>query len=427
MSELVVYLGGERAGRLVLKENGNLQFRYDGGYSGPPISQALPLQKDAHPHAICRAVFGGLLLEGEGRKAIARNFGISVGNDYALLEELGGDCAGALTLVPPGSSLPGEPLLRELSAEDLDETIRELPARPLAADPEAGTRLSLAGAQPKLPVIVEGETVSLPLNAAAATTHIVKPEPSAFPGLVDNELFCMELARRIELPTASVARRETRSGVPYLIVERYDRDLTVDPIRRLHQEDFCQALGRPSDRKYQVEGGPSVEQAVSLLRRASAVPARDLPTFWKALVFNWLIGNCDAHGKNYSLLYDAGTKATLAPLYDLVSTTSYEDLETKLAMSIDGARELLDVDDAAWRELAEQTNFSQRFRLQTQIELAERVAVESRALAMNHAHDNETVKAILDGILERSERLAQEASRPRVAVAGGHAGLPESG
>jgi serine/threonine-protein kinase HipA len=427
MSELVVYLSDEAAGRLILKENGSLQFRYEDGYSGPPISQALPLQKDAHPHSICRAVFGGLLLEGEGRRAIARNFGISVGNDYALLEELGGDCAGALTLAPPGTPPPGEPRLRQLSAEELDETIRELPARPLAADPEAGTRLSLAGAQPKLPVIVEGGRASLPLNAAAATTHIIKPEPATFPGLVDNELFCMELARRVELPTASVARRETRSGVPYLIVERYDRDLTVDPIRRLHQEDFCQALGRPSDRKYQAEGGPSVEQAVSLLRRASAVPARDLPTFWKALVFNWLIGNCDAHGKNYSLLYDAGTKATLAPLYDLVSTTSYENLETKLAMSIDGARELLDVDDAAWRELAEQTSFSQRFRLRTQIELAERVAVESQELAKSPTHDNDAVGAILDGVLERSAKLAQEASRPNETVAGGRAGLPEFG
>jgi serine/threonine-protein kinase HipA len=224
-----------------------------------------------------------------------------------------------------------------------------------------------------------------------------------------------------------VARRETRSGVPYLIVERYDRDLTVDPIRRLHQEDFCQALGRPSDRKYQAEGGPSVEQAVALLRRASAVPARDLPTFWKALVFNWLIGNCDAHGKNFSLLYDAGTKATLAPLYDLVSTTSYEKLETKLAMSIGGARELLDVDDAAWRKLAEQTSFSQRFRLRAQVELAERVAAESQELAMSHAHSNDAVETILDGILERSAKLTQEASRPSEAVAGGRAGLPESG
>jgi serine/threonine-protein kinase HipA len=411
MSELLVYLGDEPAGQLILKENGNLQFRYEGGYPGPPISQALPVQADAHPHSVCRAVFGGLLLEGEGRKAIAKNFGISVGNDYALLEELGGDCAGALTLVPPGTALPKEPRLRRLSAEELDETIRELPTRPLAADPEAGTRLSLAGAQPKLPVIVEGEAISLPLNAAAATTHIIKPEPPAFPGLVDNELFCMELARGVELPTAPVARRETRSGVPYLIVERYDRDLTVDPIRRLHQEDFCQALGRPSDRKYQAEGGPSVEQAVSLLRRASAVPARDLPTLWKALVFNWLIGNCDAHGKNYSLLYDAGTKATLAPLYDLLSTTSYEGLETKLAMSIGGTRELLDVDDAAWRKLAEQTSFSQRFRLRTQIELAEGVAAESQALAMSHAHYNDAVETILDGILGRCTKLAQEASR----------------
>src|SRR6478609_4272814 len=161
MNELLVHLAGEPAGRLVLKQNGNMQFRYDGGYSGVPISRAMPLQEEAHPHATCRAVFGGLLLEGEGREAVARNLGISAGNDYALLKELGGDCAGAITLVPPDTELPTEPRLRPLSAGELDETIRDLPLRPLAADPQAGTRLSLAGAQPKLPVVVEDDEIAL--------------------------------------------------------------------------------------------------------------------------------------------------------------------------------------------------------------------------------------------------------------------------
>lgn len=199
MSELV-YLALERVGRLIRKENGNLQFRYDLEYAGPPISQALPVRPEAHPHAVCRAVFGGLLLEGESRAVIARNFGVSVGNDYALLEELGGDCAGAVTLMAPGDRPPDEPRTRTLSLEELDRTLRELPARPLAADPGAGTRLSLAGAQPKLPVVIEGDELFLPLNAAAATTHIVKPEPIRFPGLVDNEAFCMHLARSCGLP-----------------------------------------------------------------------------------------------------------------------------------------------------------------------------------------------------------------------------------
>ena len=294
MSELFVYLAGRRAGRLIRKDNGNLQFRYEAGYDGPIISQSLPVREAAYPNRICRAVFGGLLLEGDAREAIARNLGVSIGNDYALLEALGGDCAGALTVLEPDESLPEAPETRVLDAAQLDALLRELPQRPLAADPSEGTRLSLAGAQPKLPAIVEDGVFALPLNAAAATTHILKPEPERFRGLVDNEAFCMELAHAVGLPVARVEKRLSNSGLRYLAVERYDRDLTSDPIGRLHQEDFCQALGQASERKYQSDGGPTVLDSVKLLRECSVRPAQDLITFWRALVFNWLIGNCDA-------------------------------------------------------------------------------------------------------------------------------------
>lgn len=401
MSTLTVYLGAEIVGSLSLKDNGNIQFRYIDEYTGPPISHALPKQAAAHPHAGCLAVFGGLLPEGEGRATIARKFGISDSNTYALLHELGGDCAGALALVDSDYEMPSEPESRTLSAEELDRTIRELPERPLAADPEAGIRLSLAGAQPKLPVILEGDEISLPLNMATATTHIIKPEPRAFPGLVDNEAFCMALAQRVGLPTASASTLRTTSEMPCLLVERYDRDPTLDPIRRLHQEDFCQALGHPSERKYQSEGGPSAKQSVDLLREASAVPAQDLPTFWRALVFNWLIGNCDAHAKNFSLLYDTGAP-TLAPLYDLVSTTAYDNLERQLAMSIGGARAIGEVDARAWGELASELGFSKRFADSAREETTDRVVTEARALVEEETHANKAARQVLEGILERS-------------------------
>jgi len=127
---------------------------------------------------------------------------VSVGNDYALLEELGGDCAGALTLLADDEIPAIEPKSREITADELDRHLRELPQRPLAADPEAGIRLSLAGAQPKLAVILDADRMSLPQNAAAPTTHILKPEPSRFPGLVDNEAFCMTLAGAVGLTAA---------------------------------------------------------------------------------------------------------------------------------------------------------------------------------------------------------------------------------
>ncbi|HEV3048432.1 MAG TPA: type II toxin-antitoxin system HipA family toxin [Solirubrobacteraceae bacterium] len=403
MSALAVYLAGERAGTLIRKDNGNLQFRYGDGYKGPAVSQAMPPQTEAHPHRVCVAVFGGLLLEGEPREVLARNLGVSPGNDFALLEDVGGDCAGAITLLAPESPLPSVPEVKPVSPQELNRLLRELPQRPLAASPQEGIRLSLAGAQPKLPVILEGEQLGLPLNAAAASTHIIKPEPTRFPGLVDNEAFCMSLARAVELPVATVNKHTTISEIPYLLVERYDRDVTADPIRRLHQEDVCQALGRPSEFKYQAEGGPTVAETVGLLRSASTVPARDLPTLWRALVFNWLIGNCDAHGKNFSLLYD-GRSPTLAPLYDLVSTTSYPELTTRLAMSIDGASRIDEVDEQAWQKLAAQTGYSGRFAADATRTLVERTLREAERLGADPAHDNATVTRILAGIRARSLR-----------------------
>jgi serine/threonine-protein kinase HipA len=321
-----------------------------------------------------------------------------------MLEALGGDCAGAVTLLPPESELPTLPRRRRIDDRQLDALLRALPQRPLAASSEEGVRLSLAGAQPKLPVIMDEDGVFLPLNVAAPTTHIIKPELSRFPGLVDNEAFCMELARAVELPVAAVAKRRTVSELAYLLVERYDRDLTAEPIRRLHQEDLCQALGRASDRKYQSEGGPSVAEVAGLLSNCSPMASRDHTTLWRALVLNWLIGNCDAHAKNFSLLYDTG-QPMLAPLYDLVSTTVYPELTRRLAMNIDGARQVDEVTNTAWRALAAELKLSPRFAPRTTKAMVERVVEEADRLAVCPEHDNDIAKAILEGIHTRA-RLA---------------------
>ncbi len=398
MSELVAYLASRRTGRLIRKDNGNLQFRYDDGYDGPPLSLSMPVQRDAHPHAVCRAVFGGLLPEGDGREALARVLGVSPGNDYGLIAEVGGDCAGAITLLAPDVEIDAAPRVRALDDEELDAILRALPQRPLGAAPTEGVRLSLAGAQPKLPVVIEDGRVALPLNAATPTTHILKPEPARFPDLVANEALCMRLARAAMLPAARVEQATTVSGLPYLVVERYDRDLTSDPIRRLHQEDVCQALGIPSDRKYQAEGGPSVRDAAELLRGATGVPAQELPRLWEALVFNWLIGNCDAHGKNFSLLYDSGPP-TLAPLYDLVSTVVYEELTSRLAMRIGDATQIEQVDADAWTQLAREIGVSERYARRATAAVVERVHATLPEIAgPTHARNVETVAAIASRI-----------------------------
>lgn len=401
MRELWVYLSGVLAGRLILKDNGNLQFRYEPGYEGPPLSQSLPIQTEAHPHRICIAVFGGLLPEGEARQSIARNAGVSVENYFALLEKIGGDCAGAITLLPPDVEPNWGAVTQRIDEGELDGLVARLPQRPLAADPTRGTRLSLAGAQPKLPVILDAEGMALPLSPGAATTHIIKPEPEAYPGLVDNEAFCMELAHSIGLPVASVTRKRTVSGRPYLLVERFDRDLSVTPARRLHQEDFCQALGRPSERKYQSEGGPSLVDCFDLVREAVAVPARDISALWRLLVFNYLIGNCDAHGKNFSLLRtDAGV--TLAPFYDLLSTAVYPDLTHQLAMSIGGATAIDDVELAAWRRLAAQVGVNEGFAIEQLGEIVAKTLEEAGALLAASTDREQIVAEIVEGIRRRA-------------------------
>ena len=398
MSKLVVWMESRRVGELIRKSNGNLQFRYDPDYAGPPISQALPRQDEAHGHKAVRAVFGGLLPEGDVREVLARNLGISAGNDYGLLEEVGGDVAGAITLLPDGVEPPGEPTSDPLDDEKLARLLSELPQRPLAANSGEGIRLSLAGAQPKVPVIIADDgRIALPTNSAAPTTHILKPEPKRFPGLVDNEAFCMALARACELPVDHVTKALTASGAPFLIVERYDRDLTADPIRRLHQEDFCQALGVPAERKYQQEGGPTVVQSAALIRNCTPIPAQELPRLIRAVAFNWIVGNCDAHGKNYSLLYDRGAP-TLAPLYDIVSTVAFRELTTRLAMSIDGARDLEEVDDESWVKLADDASYRPAFVTKTVHDLLGRAIVEAKVLIGTTAHANDTAREINERI-----------------------------
>lgn len=408
-SRLRVLLRGRQVGWLQLKDNGNMQFRYDATYvdgRGPALGHAMPLTTDAYSHRTCLAVFGGLLPEQDVRRAVAELRGISPGNDYRLLEELGGDCAGAIQFLVEDDSTDAatSAAARRLDERELDRILRELPRRPLAMGPDDGARMSLAGAQGKLPVILDDDGFAVPIAGDPPTTHILKPEPERFPGLVVNEYLCMTLARRLELPAAGVARARTDSGLAYLIVERYDREHASQPVTRVHQEDICQALGRLPDEKYQTEGGPTAAETAALLRQATAVPAIDVPRFWDALVFNALLGNCDGHGKNLSLLYGA-RRPSLAPLYDLVATVAYPDLTTRLAMSIGGATHLDGVDLGAFERCATECGLGPRVAILRVRELAERARDAARSLRDDPAHDDDMSARIVTGIETRVAAL----------------------
>lgn len=375
---LTVRLGGQAVGGLILKENGNLQFRYDADYRGPALSVALPIQDEAYSHRDCLSWFGGLLPEGDVRKALARALGTSDRNDFRMLNEIGGDCAGAVEIVPErwasGNSFD-EPVA--LMDSELSDLVERLPQRPLGASPAEGVRMSLAGAQPKLPVIFEPTRFppsgfALPRSSANPTSHLLKPEPDAYPGLVANELFCMTLARACAMEVAQTDAMTITSGRSVLVVRRYDRESTRDGLRRVHQEDFCQALLVLPEDKYQEDGGPSFRQLAELIRHFARNPAEDLLRLWDAAVFNWAIGNCDAHAKNFSLLYSTSAPS-LAPLYDLVSTSMYPELSNRLAMTIGGARFLDEVNSDAWIALAHEMQLSPKGALRRASDLLDTV------------------------------------------------------
>ncbi|MCX6874201.1 MAG: type II toxin-antitoxin system HipA family toxin [Verrucomicrobia bacterium] len=359
MKRLAVYLNEARVG--VLTDGDEPVFAYDAGWladgAAYPLSRRLPLQSEPFSGRVVQVFFAGLLPEAEPRDRIASILGISAGNDFALLERIGGECAGAVSLLPEETPPPssGGGRLRWLDETELATILEALPRQPLMAG-EDGVRLSLAGAQLKLPVVLATAhpaaepRVALPLDGTPST-HIIKPEPTRFPGLVANEVWCLALARRLGLEAAE-ARSRTIGQTPCLIVKRYDRQSAAgEPVRRLHQEDFCQAMGFPPARKYQQEGGPSLRDCFALIRDWSSAPVLDIVRLLDAVIFAALTGNADAHAKNHSFLYAGGTRR-MAPLYDQVCTLAWPELSTSLSMKIGSAGTLAEVSPEHFKQLS---------------------------------------------------------------------------
>ncbi|MDR3485313.1 MAG: type II toxin-antitoxin system HipA family toxin [Bradyrhizobium sp.] len=354
---LSVWWDRRLVGALCIDQHGDLGFNYDQAWldetACPPISQSLPKQAEPFNRHATRPFFAGLLPEESQREAVARALGISRANDFRLLEALGGDVAGALTLWPEGEAPPSDRYeaadFRPLRDAELIEILDTLPRRPMLAGRE-GLRLSLAGAQQKLPVVVVDGHIGLPLPGQP-TTHILKPPISRFNATTENEAFAMRLAEAVKLPVASVEPRRVGAR-SFLLVERYDRATGADGlIHRLHQEDFCQALGITPEHKYAGEGGPVFKTCFDLIRRACTTPAPAVLRLLDAAIFNAILGNADAHGKNFSLLY---TKqgVEFAPLYDLLCTVAYPDLSAKFSMKIAKRATLAEFKPDTWEEFA---------------------------------------------------------------------------
>ena len=407
---LEVWLLGQSVGQLI-QADGRLSFSYSPRWlqspSAQPLSRSLPLRPEPFDDKATRPFIAGLLPEGDKRKLVAMALQVSPQNDYALLNGIGGECAGAVTLLEPGqqpTGLPSEQYVRWLDDGELIAILDELPRRPMLAGKD-GLRLSLAGAQDKLPVVFVNGHIGLP-KQNTPSSHILKPAISAVEGSVYNEGFCMALAMRLKLSVASTSIRRVADRV-YLLVERYDRLRQPDgSLQRLHQEDFCQALGVAPEYKYQNEGGPDLTQCFDLIRKATRPSAPQVLRLLDYVIFNALIGNHDAHAKNFSLIYTRrGT--VLAPLYDTLSTAVYANLTDKMAMKIGSKYKFTEVQKQHWEQFAQAAGLSPvqvKKRILTLASLLPSEAVSLRHELTTQDLNHDILSEIV-GIIERRCQL----------------------
>ena len=360
METLNVYLRGVCIGTLS-SDKGRLAFTYAYSYLSQPdaeaISYTMPLRAESYHGGEVVSFFSNLLPDESVRVKIARFLGVSAGNVFALLKRIGEDCAGAVSLVSPEreSRISADEQYMVLSEEEAHEVLVNLPERPLNVGAE-NFHVSGAGAQDKLVACVQQGKIALPLNGTPST-HIIKPGIPRFPESVFNEFYCMRLAKVCGLGVADCHILYIKD-LPYYVTLRYDRVEQEGHWVRVHQEDFCQLMGYEPNVKYESEGGPRLLQCFELLREM-ALPAADIIEFLRRIIFIFLIGNGDAHAKNFSVLH-FGKASRLAPAYDLLSTAVYPNLPAKLAMKIEGRNSLEWITRAKFLRMGIKAGLSER-------------------------------------------------------------------
>ncbi len=315
-----------------------------------PISLSLPLSGEYSDEA-AQAFFVNLLPEATVRQRICAALKISAGNDFELLRAIGGDCAGALTITET-ETVALRPIAYEfISPKQLDDWSAGTPDAFSAVTGHNEVRLSLAGAQDKLPVHEIDGRLAIPTGDAPSTLLLKFASPF-YSHLPENEAFVTLIAKKLGLPVVDIELRATAKK-RIAVIHRYDRIVDDRGIRRLHQEDFCQALGIDARRKYEKEGGPSLAACAAVIRAHCALPIVELRKLIDWALFNLIFGNADAHGKNLSLLNGEDGRRVLAPFYDLVCTRNYPKIDRHLAMSLGGRTDPDLVGQAQLRQFAE--------------------------------------------------------------------------
>jgi serine/threonine-protein kinase HipA len=343
---LDVYLYGERVGTLFPAGDNDYRLAYDPelvervGPGKALLSNSLPARPEPYSAEATRAYVEGLLPEGHRRERLGRELNLDATDGYLLLAELGHDCPGAVTFLPAGEAprQPQRDSLAWLNEDELAEVVKPPPPRLFSDEQPQRMRFVLPGLRHKLSLVrdEEGDRWAWP-EAGVPSTHVVKPETGEYPEYVANEMFCMTVCRQAGLPVAK-ATVEQIAGRCCLVSPRYDRivaDGGVD-VRRLHCESFYQALGISPDEDEESEDENEENEALGWAEARGLLNAVSRPdeivNLLTAAFCNYILGNGDAHGKNFALIDREKTSVSgperkwrLAPLTDITSTVVYDD------------------------------------------------------------------------------------------------------
>ena len=407
MASLPVYFEQRLVGTIDVNKNGP-GFTYDADWIGLrgafPISLTMPLKSERIVSDIFLPWAANLLPENDQLRTLGQILGMARSDVIGLLSAIGGDTAGALSFGQPArtASVQWRPVV---NSEDLERLIEELPNKPFLVG-EEGVSMSLAGAQTKLAVSIDDSgRVCIPMNGSPST-HILKPDAPQLLGGVQNEAFCLTLAKRVGMPTPEITTGRAGERA-FLLARRYDRTNVGGRWRRLHQEDYCQALGKPPSAKYESNRtgipGPTLGDMFEVTREH--MPPTDTVRLLDMAVFTVLVCNTDAHAKNYSILI-RGSGASLAPIYDVMCGDVWEKVTKRLAQTIAGESRGEQLEGRHWQRFARECGLNPRQVVDRVSTLAKSAPAKAEEAAAEVARMPAGPHPILDRVKEAVQRRA---------------------
>lgn len=407
--QLIVFLNESRIGALSRLKGGKLEFAYDEDYrSGIPLSYSMSVADRIHADATVRPFLWNLLPDDTRLLATwGRQYQVDPGNCYALLREIGEDCAGAVRFLSPDrASEATSGGLDPISEAEIGKRLSQLERDPGAARNTADEgRFSLAGAQAKIALRLEGASWHIP-RGSEPTTHILKPPRSDFAGHAENEHFCLKLAAVLGMRAAETHVRRF-AGSKAIVVKRFDRLLHQGKLYRVHQEDMCQALAVGPANKYENDGGPGVPEVMKIVSGSNR-RIEDRDAFIQAVVYNYLILGTDAHAKNYSIQH-AAEGFILAPLYDIASFAPYarSPKDERLAMRIDRYYKIAQIQKRHFERMSRSCSYPPKRMLHHLEKFALSIPAASDQVANSTIKDGldaTFVEALVNTLKERSQR-----------------------